>query len=233
MDIKVKGITFEIMETALKQANEGRLFILDRMLEVMQEPRASLSPYAPRIIKVQINPDKIGALIGPGGKVIRKIQEDCQVTIEVQDDGTVLIATNNEENATRAVEQVKAITQDVVVGQIYEGTVKRIINIGAFVEILPGKEGLVHISQLAPTRVERVEDVVKVGDPLRVKVVEIDSQGRINLSHRATLPGFEDAPVPSRGERRPPSNGFGERRGGFGDRRGGDRGGPPRGDRYR
>jgi polyribonucleotide nucleotidyltransferase len=231
MDIKVKGITFEIMEKALQQAHEGRLFILDRMLEVMPEPRASLSPYAPRIIKVHINPDKIGALIGPGGKMIRKIQEECQVSIEVQDDGTVLIATNNEQNADQAVAQVKAITQDVEVGQIYDGVVKRLIAIGAFVEILPGKEGLVHISQLSSDRVGQVEDVVKVGDPLRVKVVEIDGQGRINLSHRATLPGFEDMPIPSRGERRPPSNGFGDRRGGF--NRGPDRGGPPRGDRNR
>ena len=234
MDIKVKGITFEIMEQALQQAHAGRLFILDKMLEVIQEPREQLSPFAPRIIKVQINPEKIGALIGPGGKVIRRIQEECQVSIEVQDDGTVLIATNNGENAERAVAQVKAITQDVEVGQIYEGTVKRTIPIGAFVEILPGKEGLVHISQLAANRVEQVEDVVKAGDPLRVKVVEIDGQGRVNLSHKATLPGFEDMPVPQRGERRPPSNGFGDRRPG-GERRGGfgDRGGPPRGDRPR
>jgi polyribonucleotide nucleotidyltransferase len=240
MDIKVKGITFEIMERALEQAREARMFILDKMLEVMQEPREHLSPFAPRIIKIHIDPEKIGALIGPGGKVIRRIQEECQVSIEVQDDGTVLIATNNSENADKAVAQVRAITQDVEVGQIYDGVVKRVINIGAFVEVLPGKEGLVHISQLAAGRVSQVEDVVKVGDHLRVKVVEIDSQGRINLSHRATLPGFEDVPVPSRGERRgPPSNGFGDRRGGgfAGERRGPPRGGfdrggpPPRGDR--
>lgn len=227
MDIKVKGITFEIMDQALQQANTARLFILDRMLEVMQEPRQHLSPFAPRIVKVQINPEKIGALIGPGGKVIRRIQDECQVTIEVQDDGTVLIATNNQENSDAAVAQVRAITQDVEVGQVYEGTVKRVIAIGAFVEILPGKEGLVHISQLASTRVEQVEDVVSVGDKLRVKVVEVDGQGRVNLSHKATLPGFEDMQVPPRGERRPPSGGFGgDRRGGpggrggnFGDRR--------------
>ena len=153
MDIKVKGITFEIMERALQAGTyAARLFILDRMLEVMQEPRQHLSPFAPRIVKVQINPEKIGALIGPGGKVIRRIQDECQVTIEVQDDGTVLIATNNQENADGAVAQVKAITQDVEVGQIYEGVVKRVIAIGAFVEILPGKEGLVHISQLAAQR---------------------------------------------------------------------------------
>jgi polyribonucleotide nucleotidyltransferase len=234
MDIKVKGITFAIMEQALHQAHEARLFILDKMLEVMQEPREDLSPYAPRIIKMQINPEKIGALIGPGGKVIRRIQEDFSVTIEVQDDGTVLIATNNGENAEKAMGQVKAITQDVEVGQIYEGVVRRLISIGAFVEILPGKEGLVHISQLAPQRVEQVEDVVKVGDKLQVKVVEIDGQGRVNLSHKATLPGFEDLQVPPRGERRPPSgNGFGgERRGGFQGRGGFDRG-APRGDRPR
>lgn len=240
MDIKVKGITFEIMEKALDQARDARLFILDKMLEVMQEPREQLSPFAPRIIKLHIDPEKIGALIGPGGKVIRRIQEECQVSIEVQDDGTVLIATNNGENAEKATAQVRAITQDAEVGQIYDGVVKRVIAIGAFVEVLPGKEGLVHISQLAAGRVGQVEDVVKVGDHLRVKVVEIDGQGRINLSHKATLPGFEDAPVPSRGERPPRSNGFGDRRGGGfgGDRRGGfdrggprggfDRGGPPR-----
>jgi polyribonucleotide nucleotidyltransferase len=234
MDIKVKGITFEIMEKALDQANKARLFILDKMLEVMQEPREDLSPHAPRIVKVQINPEKIGALIGPGGKMIRRIQEECQVSIEVQDDGTVLVATSNGENSEKAIAQIKAITMDLEVGQIYNGIVKRVIGIGAFVEVLPGKEGLVHISQLAANRVEQVEDVVKVGDHLMVKVVEVDGQGRVNLSHKATLPGFEDMQVPSRGERRPSGNGFGggERRGGFGGRdsgRGGfDRGGPPR-----
>jgi polyribonucleotide nucleotidyltransferase len=229
MDIKVKGITFEIMEKALEQANKGRLFILDKMLEVMQEPREQLSPYAPRIVKVQISPEKIGALIGPGGKVIRRIQEECEVSIEVQDDGTVLVATSSGANAEKAVAQIKAITMDLEVGQVYDGIVKRVISIGAFVEVLPGKEGLVHISQLAAQRVEQVEDVVKLGDTLRVKVVEVDSQGRVNLSHKATLPGFEDAPVPSRAERRPGGNGSGgDRRGGFGNRGGSDRGGPPR-----
>ncbi|HEY8285987.1 MAG TPA: polyribonucleotide nucleotidyltransferase [Chloroflexota bacterium] len=231
MDIKVKGITFEIMEQALKQAHAARLFILDKMLEVMQEPREDISPFAPRITKIQINSEKIGALIGPGGKVIRRIQEECDVTIEVQDDGTVLIASVSGENAEKALAQVRAVTMDAEVGQIYDGIVKRVIGIGAFVEIFPGKEGLVHISQLAATRVEQVEDVVKVGDHLRVKVVEVDGQGRINLSHKATLPGFEDAPIPSRGDRRPAGGGFDRDRrpGGF-DR---DRGGPPRGDRSR
>ena len=221
MDIKVKGITFEIMEQALQQAHDARLFILDKMLEVIQEPRETLSPYAPRIVKLQINPEKIGALIGPGGKNIRRIQDECKVSIEVQDDGTVLIATADGEAADKAVAQVKAITMDVEAGQIYDGIVKRVIAIGAFVEILPGKEGLVHISQLAATRVESVEDVVKPGDHLSVKVVEIDGQGRVNLSHKATLPGFEDMPVPARGDRPPP------RRDGFGDR---DRRGPGGGD---
>jgi polyribonucleotide nucleotidyltransferase len=208
MDIKVKGITFEIMENALTQANKARLVILDKMLTVMQEPREDLSPFAPRIVKVQINPEKIGALIGPGGKVIRRIQEEYGVTIEVQDDGTVLVASSNGANSELAVSQIKSITMDLEVGQIYNGVVKRVIGIGAFVEVLPGKEGLVHISQLAADRVEQVEDVVKVGDHLMVKVVEVDSQGRVNLSHKATLPGFEDMPIPSRG--------------------GSDRGGPPR-----
>jgi len=221
MDIKVKGITFEIMEKALTQANNARLVILDKMLTVMQEPREHLSPFAPRIVKVQINPEKIGALIGPGGKVIRRIQEEYDVTIEVQDDGTVLVASSNGANSEQAVAQIKSITMDLEVGQIYNGVVKRVIGIGAFVEVLPGKEGLVHISQLAADRVEQVEDVVKVGDHLMVKVVEVDSQGRVNLSHKATLPGFEDMPIPSRGDRRPAGAGFG-------GRGGSDRGGPPR-----
>ncbi len=229
MDIKVKGITFEIMQRALEQAHKARLFILDKMLEVMPEPREELSPYAPRILKIQINPEKIGALIGPGGKVIRKIQEECQVSIEVQDDGTVLVATNNGANAEKAVNQIKSITMDLEVGQVYDGVVKRVIGIGAFVEVLPGKEGLVHISQLSAQRVEQVEDVVKVGDKLTVKVVEIDSQGRVNLSHKATLPGYEDLQVPPRGERRP-SGGFnGDRRSGPGGRGGPERGGFDRG----
>jgi polyribonucleotide nucleotidyltransferase len=230
MDIKVRGITFEIMEQALQQAHQARLFILDKMLEVMQEPREDISRFAPRITKLQINPEKIGALIGPGGKVIRRIQEECTVTIEVKDDGTVLIASVSGENAEKALAQVRAVTMDLEVGQIYDGTVKRVIGIGAFVEVLPGKEGLVHISQLAAGRVEQVEDVVKVGDTLRVKVVEVDGQGRVNLSHKATLPGFEDMVVPARGERRPPSGGGfgGDRRPSFGDRNG-----PPRGDRPR
>jgi polyribonucleotide nucleotidyltransferase len=230
MDIKVRGITFEIMEQALQQAHQARLFILDKMLEVMQEPREDISQFAPRISKLQINPEKIGALIGPGGKVIRRIQEECSVTIEVKDDGTVLIASVSGENAEKALAQVRAVTMDLEVGQIYDGTVKRVIGIGAFVEVLPGKEGLVHISQLAAGRVEQVEDVVKVGDVLRVKVVEVDGQGRVNLSHKATLPGFEDMVVPARGERRPPSGGGfgGDRRPSFGDRNG-----PPRGDRPR
>ncbi|MDB5076405.1 MAG: polyribonucleotide nucleotidyltransferase, partial [Chloroflexi bacterium] len=226
MDIKVKGITFEIMEKALDQANKARLFILDKMLTVMQEPREDLSPFAPRIYKVQINPEKIGALIGPGGKVIRRIQEEYGVTIEVQDDGTVLVASSNGVTAEQAVSQIKSITMDLEVGQIYNGVVKRVIGIGAFVEVLPGKEGLVHISQLAAGRVEQVEDVVKVGDHLMVKVVEVDGQGRVNLSHKATLPGFEDMPIPSRGDRRPAGSGFGGR--GGSDRGGSDRGGPPR-----
>jgi polyribonucleotide nucleotidyltransferase len=222
------------MEQALDQANRARLFILDKMLEVMQEPREHLSPYAPRIVKVQINPEKIGALIGPGGKVIRRIQEEFGVSIEVQDDGTVLVASSDGEKSEKAVAQIKSITMDLEVGQVYDGVVKRVIGIGAFVEVLPGKEGLVHISQLAADRVEQVEDVVKVGDHLMVKVVEVDSQGRVNLSHKATLPGFEDMPIPSRGDRRPSGNGFGgDRRGGFSgrggpDRGGSDRGGPPR-----
>ncbi len=223
MDIKVKGITPEIMERALAQAHDGRMFILGKMLESIDTPRIALSEYAPRIIKISIPPDKIGTLIGPGGKTIRRIQEETKVTIEVQDDGTVLIASSNEDNARSAVDQVEGLTKDLEVGKVYRGTVKRIMPFGAFVEVLPGKEGLVRIGELSLQHVPTVEDVVKLGDTLDVKVVEVDSQGRVNLSHRQTLPGGDVPLPPAEG-----GNGGGFNRGG-GDRGGFNRGGGDRG----
>jgi polyribonucleotide nucleotidyltransferase len=187
MDIKVAGLTREIMVQALQQARDARLIILDKIHEVIPEPRKDLSPYAPRITRIQINPDKIGTVIGPGGKMIKKIIEETKASIDIEDDGSVFVASSDSQAAQKAIDIIRSLTAEVEVGQTYNGTVKRIMDFGAFVEVLPGKEGLVHISQLAPYRVNRVEDVVNVGDRLEVKVTDIDSMGRINLSHRVLL----------------------------------------------
>jgi polyribonucleotide nucleotidyltransferase len=203
MDIKVQGITIEIMREALAQAKVGRLFIIDKLKETIAEPRAELSPFAPRMIVLTINPEKIKDVIGPGGKIINKIIAETGVKIDIENDGRVFIASPDGEGAERAKKMVEALTKDVQVGETYMGTVTRLMNFGAFVAVLPGKEGLVHISQLAPGRVEKVEDVVKVGDEIMVKVVEIDSQGRINLSRKAVLTG-EDPTGPLRTNGAPP-----------------------------
>jgi polyribonucleotide nucleotidyltransferase len=189
MDIKVKGITTEIMEIALAQAKEARLFILRQMLNAIDKARPDISPFAPKILRLKINPEKIGAVIGPGGKQIREIQSTCKVEIEIEDDGTVTIASAVGGDAEKAAGIVRGLTEDVEVGKIYLGTVKRIVDFGAFVEILPGKEGLVRIGDMAEYRVNKVEDVVKLGDEIMVMVIEVDSQGRVNLSRRAVLEG--------------------------------------------
>ena len=191
MDIKVQGVTIPIMREALAQAKEGRLFIIEKLKETIAEPRRELSSFAPRMIVVVISPEKIKDVIGPGGKIINKIIADTGVKIDIENDGRVFITSPDGEGADRAKKMVEALTRDVKVGETYMGTVTRLMNFGAFVAILPGKEGLVHISQLAPNRVERVEDVVKVGDEVMVKVVEIDSQGRINLSRKAVRTGAD------------------------------------------
>ncbi|MCL6588351.1 MAG: polyribonucleotide nucleotidyltransferase [Firmicutes bacterium] len=187
MDIKVKGINRAILEQALEQARQGRLFILDKMLEAIAKPRPQLSPYAPRIIRFSIDPDRIRDVIGPGGKIIRKIVEDTGAEIDIEDDGRVFIAAVDAKAGEKAQEIIKRLTSDVEVGAVYMGKVTRLMNFGAFVEVLPGKEGLVHISQLAKERVAKVEDVVSVGDEIMVKVTEIDKQGRVNLSRKAVL----------------------------------------------
>jgi polyribonucleotide nucleotidyltransferase len=187
MDIKVAGITIKIMREALAEAKKSRLFIIDKLKETITEPRKELSEFAPRMIVLQISPDLIKNVIGPGGKVINKIVADCGVKIDIENDGRVFIAGANAAGAEKAKQMVEALTKEVKPGETYLGTVTRLMNFGAFVAILPGKEGLVHISQLAPQRVERVEDVVKPGDQIMVKVIEIDSQGRINLSRKAVL----------------------------------------------
>ncbi len=225
MDIKVAGITIDIMREALTAAKKSRLFIIDKLKETIAEARAELSPYAPRMIVMQIDPDKIKSVIGPGGKVINKIIADTGVKIDIENDGRVFIAGADGIGAEKAKKMVEALTKDVVVGETYMGTVTRLMNFGAFVAVLPGKEGLVHISQLAPTRIEKVEDAVKIGDEIMVKVMEIDSQGRINLSRKAVLGGGsaeDDAPRPPRGNGafNPNGGGGGERAGaGGGGRR--------------
>ncbi|MCQ4636555.1 polyribonucleotide nucleotidyltransferase [Anaerovorax odorimutans] len=187
MDIKVHGLSKQVLQDALAQAYEGRMHIMQEMLEEIPEPRKELSPYAPRIISLQIDPDKIRTVIGPGGKTINKIIGDTGVKIDIDDTGLVYIAAPDMESAHAALNEVEMLTKDVEVGEIYEGTVTRLMNFGAFIEILPGKEGLLHISKMAKHRVEKVEDVVSVGDKLKVKVTEIDSQNRINLSRKELL----------------------------------------------
>ena len=202
MDIKVQGITLEIMREAMAAAKKSRYFIIDKLAETIAAPRAELSKYAPRMIVLKIDPAKIKDVIGPGGKVINKIIADTGVTkIDIEDDGSVYITSLDGESGDKAKQIVENLTKEIVVGETYIGKVTRVIPIGAFVQILPGKEGLVHISQLAPQRVERVEDVVNVGDEITVKVMEIDGQGRLNLSRKAVL-GLEQRERRSRRSRR-------------------------------
>jgi polyribonucleotide nucleotidyltransferase len=240
MDIKIKCITFEILERAMAQAREGRLFILGKMVETIAEHRPELSKYAPRMTRITINPEKIGAVIGPGGKVIRAIAEETKATIDIEDDGSVFIGSVTEEGARRAIQIIEGLTKEVEAGETYSGKVTRLMTFGAFVEILPGKEGLVHVSELADYRVGRVEDVVKVGDEIMVMVTEIDRMGRVNLSRRAVIEGLGsggarvqdtqgdgDQGGPPRGPRPGGDRPGGDRPGG--DRPGGDRPGGPRG----
>ena len=187
MDTKIKGLSAEIIEKTFQQAKEARLYILGVMNETIGESRSELSLYAPRVYKINIPTEKIGSVIGPGGKTIRSIIEETKATIDIDDTGTVLIGSNDEAAARKAIEIIQSMTRDVEVGTVYTGKVTRILNFGAMVEILPGKEGLVHISELADYRVNSVEDVVKVDDEIMVKVIEIDNLGRINLSRRAVL----------------------------------------------
>jgi polyribonucleotide nucleotidyltransferase len=185
MDIKVKGITPKIMKDALAQAKEGRAHILSKMLEVLPEPRADLSPLAPRIYKLMIKPEKIKDVIGKGGETINKIIAETGVEIDIEDSGLVMIAATDGESADRAIDIIKGITEDPEVGRVYEGTVVKLMEFGAFVNIMPGKDGLVHISQMADKRVAKVSDVVELGEKVRVKLLEIDGQGRLNLSMKA------------------------------------------------
>ena len=188
MDIKIEGIDKEVLERALAQARDGRFYILDKMNATISKPKDEISPYAPRIIKTMIHPDKIRELIGPGGKTINKIIDETGVKIDIEDDGRVFITASNVEDGNKALKMVEGIVKEAQVGEIYMGKVMRIMNFGAFIEILPGKEGLVHISNISKERTAKVEDVLNIGDEVLVKVIEIDKQGRINLSIKDALP---------------------------------------------
>jgi polyribonucleotide nucleotidyltransferase len=187
MDIKIGRVTREIMGEALYQAREGRLHILKAMAAAMDKPRADISLHAPRIVTLKIRPDKIRDVIGPGGKVIRGIIEETGVKIDVEDDGTVLVASSDGKSMQRAIDIIQGITADAEVGKIYKGTVRKIVDFGAFVEILPGTDGLLHISQIGPGRVNKVTDVLKEGDEVMVKVLEVDKQGKIRLSRKEAM----------------------------------------------
>jgi polyribonucleotide nucleotidyltransferase len=194
MDIKIQGLAKPIMQEALEQARKGRLFILDIMEKTIGKPRPELSPYAPKITSIQINPDKIRDIIGPGGKVIRAIQAETGAEIDVEENGLVKIVADNEAAGDKALKMIEDIVQEAEVGAVYEGTVRKIMDFGAFVEIFPGTDGLIHISQLDSKRVGKVSDILKEGDKVKVKVLEVDRDGKIRLSRKAVLEG------PTRGE---------------------------------
>jgi polyribonucleotide nucleotidyltransferase len=233
MDIKISGLSAQMMKEALEQARVARMSIMEKMLAVLEAPRPELKPHAPRIITVRIPVDKIGALIGPGGKNIRSLQEETGTKIDVQEDGTVYIASTEGEGAKIAKERVEALSESAVIGNIYTGKVVRIADFGAFVEILPGVDGLVHISQLDSERVNKVEDIVGMGDEITVMVTDIDPQGKIRLSRQAVLEGWTAEEAREKDQRKP---GGGGSRGGFrpgNNSRGGDRDRHGGGDRNR
>jgi polyribonucleotide nucleotidyltransferase len=190
MDIKISGLRWDIMEQALAQAKEGRFHILDEMNKILASPRDKFSDYAPSINTLQIDPEKIGKIIGPGGKIIRAIQEETGTKIDIDDDGTVFVAAIDQISGNEAIARIEALTEEATMGRIYTGKVVRVVDFGAFVEILPGTDGLVPISQLADYRVPSVEDVVQLGDEIMVMVTDIDSDGKIRLSRLAVLEGW-------------------------------------------
>jgi polyribonucleotide nucleotidyltransferase len=187
LDLKIDSIGMDIVKEVLKDAHGARLTVLEKMLKVISEPRSALSKYAPRIVKIKISADKVKDVIGPGGKVIKKIISDTGVTIDIEDDGTVNVASADAVGLNRAIDIIKGITAEPEIGKTYLGKVKRIMEFGAFCEILPGKEGLIHISELSDKFVKKVEDEVKIGDEVLVKVIEIDELGRVNLSRKQAI----------------------------------------------
>ena len=226
MDMKIKGLKPEIMREALEQAREGRMFIMEKMLAVIARPREEMSKFAPRVTIIKIDPEKIGKVIGPGGKMIRSITEQFNVKVDIEDDGSVFISSPSGEGAAQAVAMIRGMTEDPKIGEIYTGKVTRVADFGAFVEILPGIDGMVHISQLADYRVNRVEDIVKLGDELTVMVIDIDPAGKIRLSRTAVLEGWSAEEARER-DRRPSGGRPGGRDGGRGGERERDRGPRP------
>ena len=211
MDIKVKGLSYDILTEALAQARTGRIHILDKMAETLAEPREELSPFAPRITTMHVDPEKIGKIIGPGGKMIRKIQEECEVDVDIEDDGTVYIAAIDGVGAQKAIAMVEALTEEAEIGKTYVGKVVRTENYGAFVEILPGMDGMVHVSQLADYRVPSVEDVVRVGDEIMVMVIDVEREtGKIKLSRQAVLAGWTAEEARERDRKSSPSRSRGQ-----------------------
>jgi len=229
LDLKLTGVPLKVLETALMQARPAREHILKKIAAVIGQPRQDLSPYAPRITVVKIDPEKIGGLIGPGGKMIRRIIAESGAQVDVEDDGTVMVSSANEASSQKAVAMIKGLTEEPELGRVYDSTVKRIMSFGVFCEIAPGKEGLCHVSELADGFVENVESIVKVGDKLKVKVIEVDAMGRVNLSHKqAAQPDAPPVPHRKAGE------GNGARRGGPGGGRDrGREGRPGGGSRFR
>ncbi len=228
LDLKIDGISQEIIVATLGQAREARINILRKMLTAIPRPRTEISAWAPRLLRTTIDPEKIGALIGPGGKTIRGIQERTGAVIEVDDDGTVIVASSDAQSAKEAMDAVEAITASVQIGRIYEGRVTSIKDFGAFVEILPGKDGLVHISELADEYVRSVSDVVKMGETIQVKVIAVDDQDRVKLSRKQAMRDLGLSPPPANGNGDGPEDGHDDRGGddrGRGDQRRGHDGG--------
>jgi polyribonucleotide nucleotidyltransferase len=225
MDIKIEGLSREVLTQALEQAREARLFILDRMLATLGTARQDLSKWAPRITQIKVKPDQIRLIIGPGGKTIKGIIDQTGVAIDVEDDGTVNVASSDNEAVKKALDIIKGLTTEPEVGAIYKGTVSRVVDFGAFIEILPGTDGLLHVSEMAHERVEKVTDVMKEGDAVEVKVISVDRDGKIRLTRRELLP-FPEGPEGDRARERiqqareagPPQRGGGRDR----------RDGPPR-----
>jgi polyribonucleotide nucleotidyltransferase len=221
MDLKISGLTLEMMAKALEQARRGRLFILDKMNQAISQPKPELSPYAPRIITIKIPVDRIGEVIGPGGKMIRSIIEATGAKIDIEDDGTVVIASVDQVAGEAARDKILGLIEEPEIDRVYIGKVKRIAAFGAFVEILPNTDGLVHISELEYHRVNRVEDVCNVGDEMKVKVIGIDPEGKVRLSRKVLLEkpeGYVESDHSDRGERRDRGDRGGDRRSGRGDR---------------
>jgi polyribonucleotide nucleotidyltransferase len=232
MDIKIAGLSREILEKALDQAREGRLHILRKMLEVLPQSRTEINRWAPRITTVKVKPDQIRIVIGPGGKTIKGIIDQTGCSVDVNDDGTVAVAGSDPDAVKRAIDIINGLTAEPEVGRIYKGTVRRLVDFGAFIEILPNTEALLHVSEIAHERIESPADIFKEGDEVDVKVISVDREGRIRLSRREVLPLPEGEEGERAKERIQRAREAGPHQGsssGGGPRGGGDRGGPPRG----